>query len=47
MFRLSWFLVGLFLGCCLAIAAATQARESSSSTPPSPITVFLNVVRGN
>jgi preprotein translocase subunit SecG len=46
-FRLSWFLVGLFIGCCLAIAAATQAREDASPIPSSPITVFLNIARGN
>lgn len=46
MFRLSWFLVGLFIGCCLAIAAATQAPEDAP-IPSSPITVFLNIARGN
>ncbi|HOD51586.1 MAG TPA: hypothetical protein PLM14_00865 [Candidatus Hydrogenedentes bacterium] len=47
MFRLSWFVVGMFLGCCLAIAAATQARDSQSHVTASPISVILSVVRGN
>ncbi|HOF39535.1 MAG TPA: hypothetical protein PLD73_05640 [Candidatus Hydrogenedentes bacterium] len=48
MFRLSWFIVGMFLGCCMAIAAATQAREGShpSSVASSPVTAFLQIARG-
>jgi len=47
MFRLSWFLVGLFIGCCLAIAAATQTGDNHTPSRSSPISIFLNVARGN
>ena len=48
MFRLSWFIVGMFVGCCMAIAAATQAREGvhSPSSAPSPAMVFLQMAQG-
>ena len=48
MFRLSWFIVGMFVGCCMAIAAATQAREGthSPSSALSAVTVFLQMALG-
>ena len=46
-FRLSWFVLGVFLGCCLAIAAATQAHRNATPSLRSPVAVVADIFQGN